>query len=201
MSIPRVSVADWANLPTDIEETSLWRSVHDGNLQSIKSDLLARTLTVRFEVPYLRSFHSLPDDLGFAFVLQGVQSVRALRMTVWPGEFSLPSALNWEEHQERMAEYRKLWRQESESWNTFESAANSDEDAELTDGDIVSADGVVTLRLGVQMTSGEWYEVFMRSETLTTTRTDQQEFALMELLSFGHLYWEAFAKRGAELQR
>jgi hypothetical protein len=74
---------------------------------------------------------------------------------------------------------------------------NSDEGTEITDGDIVSADGLVTLRLGVQMSNGEWYEVFMRAEGLSLTRTDQHEFTLAELLSLGRSYWEAFAKRAA----
>lgn len=194
-------IADWANLPPNIEPTSLWESVHDGGLQSIQSDAMGRTLTLRFDVPYIRSFHGLADDVVFAFHLEGVQSVRAMRSTVWPGDFPLPSAFDWEQYQKKMSDYRKLWRQESESWATFESLANSDEDAELTEGDVVSADGIVTLRLGVQMGSGEWYEVFVRAEKLNLSRSDKGEATLNQFLSLGHAYWEAFANRRTDLQR
>jgi len=174
---------------------TLWDSVHDADLKSVRSDLLERSLTLAFEVPYLL------EGVTFALVLQGVQSVRALRFAIWPGEFSLPSALSWEEHQQRMEEYRKLWRQESESWTALESAVNSPDGAEITDGYMVSGNGVVTLRLGIEMPDGEWYEIFARAEHLRLTRSDYQQITLSQFLSLGHEYWEKFARRASETKR
>ncbi|HKT24311.1 MAG TPA: hypothetical protein VJR04_06890 [Terriglobales bacterium] len=192
------AIVDWANLPAGLAATSLWDSIHDGELRGIESDLLARTLTVRFEVPYIRSFHNLPSDLIFSFKLQGVQSVRALRFAIWPGEFSLPPGLPWEEQQRLNSEYRRKWRQETQSWEGFESAVNSDDDAELTDGEVVSGNGTVALRLGVQTSDGEWYEAFVRAETLLIARSDEKEFDLEHLLTLGKAYWEAFANTKAQ---
>jgi len=185
MSSPREVVADWMNLPAECDQTCIWDSVHDGELQSVESDLLARTLTIQFDVPQLRSFHKLADDVRFRFALEGVQSVRVLRWEIWPGKFPFSNTGTWEEQQERTSEYRKLWRQESESWRAFENKVNSDNSVVFTDGDVVSADDQLTLRLGVQMTDGEWYEVFIRAKKLILTRTDQQSFGLEEFLSLG----------------
>lgn len=185
-------IVDWVNLPLGIEPTSVWCSVHDAPLLSASSDLLARTLTLNFDTYYLRTFHNLGEGITFSFLLEGVQSVRAFRWSVWPGDFQLPPANKWDAHQAKMAEFRKLWRQESESWERFQSSVNSDENAEITEGEVVNADGISTLRLGVQMGNGEWYEVFVRAEALALLRSDQQEVALSESLSLGHAYWEAF---------
>jgi len=188
-------IPDWVNLPLGTEPVSLWCSVHDASLLSASSDLLARTLTLHFDTYYLRSFHNLGEGITFSILLKGVQSVRAFRWSVWPGNFPLPPAKQWEEHQTKMAEFRKLWRQESESWETFQSSVNGDEDAEITEGEVVSGDGISTIRLGVQMGTGEWYEVFVRAEGLAILRSDQQEIALSEFLSLGHAYWKAFDNR------
>ena len=189
--------ADWVNLPLGIEPISLWCSLHDAPLLSANSDLLARTVTLHFDTYYLRSFHNLGEGITFSFLLKGVQSVRVFRWSVWPGDFRLPPAIgHWEEYQKKEAEFRKLWRQESESWGTFQSSVNSDEDAEITEGEVAIGVGVSTVRLGVQMGEGEWYEVFVRAEGLSIFRSDQQEVAISEFLSLGHAYWEAFDNRG-----
>jgi hypothetical protein len=126
-------IADWVNLPLGIEPISLWCSLHDASLLSVSSDLLARTLTLHFDPYYLCSFHNLGEGITLSLLLKGVQSVRAFRWSVWPGDFQLPPGTgeHWDEHQKMMAEFRKLWRQESESWETFQSSVNSDEDAEI----------------------------------------------------------------------
>jgi hypothetical protein len=189
------NITDWLNLPPRTEAISLWESVHDGELQSITSNLLTRTLEIRFTVPYLLSFHSLPDELKFTFLLEGVRSVRALRFSVWPGEFSLPHGLGWSEQQNLINEYRSKWREESQSWATFESAVEADGDAQFTLGEMATGDDGVALRFGVQMSEGEWYNVFFRAERLTLQRSDQQPISLDDLLRWGHEYWEAFASR------
>ena len=188
------AINDWTNLPDGTEAISLWDSVHDGELRGIHSDLLARTLAIRFSVPYLLSFHNLPDNLDFTFLLEGVQSVRGFRFAIWPGEFSLPDGLKWEEQELLRNEYRSKWRQESESWSKIESEVNNDADAELTDGDVALSGGVA-LRLGVRMSGGEWYEVFVRAEHLAIHQSNNENLDLKKFLQLGEAYWRAFAER------
>jgi hypothetical protein len=104
------AIIDWINLPAGMQSVSLWESVHDGELQSVQSDVLARWLQVKVAVGYLVSFHAMPGDLTFTFYLEGVQSVRVLRYTPWPVHLSLPSGLAWEEQRRQTAEHRRKWR-------------------------------------------------------------------------------------------
>jgi hypothetical protein len=56
------SIVDWVNLPEGLAELSFWSTLHDGDLTAIESDLLARNLTLRFDVEYVRNFHKLSDE-------------------------------------------------------------------------------------------------------------------------------------------
>jgi hypothetical protein len=189
-------VIDWANLPHDLDAVSIWDSVHDGEIHSFHSDLLARTLTIQFAVPYLVSFHHLPDDVTFAFSLGGVQSVRVIRLAVWPGKFELPSGLPWQEEETLRGEYFAKCRLQSESWDKFEHDVTSDGDAEFSTGELaLDESGAVAVRLGILMGGGHWYEVFVRAESLTVTRSDRQPLSLQQFMQFGNAYWKAFAAR------
>src|SRR5450432_1932900 len=55
------------------EEVSLWDCLHDGRLESLVSDTLARSVNIAVDVPYLWSFHSLPSSTRFHLILQGSQ--------------------------------------------------------------------------------------------------------------------------------
>ena len=201
-SVPEEFISDWVNAPAGAQTIILWDSVHDGELRTIKSDLLARTVAVEFAVPYLFSFHGLPDNLAFTFLLHSVESVRAFRHSLWPGGCEIPDGSSYEEQQRLEAEYRRKWREESESWDKFERAVAEDDEAELTDGDLLHGpNGGVALRLGVQMGNGEWYEVFLRAEALTISRSDQERLEFDEFLELGNAYWEAFASRKLRTQR
>jgi len=195
------------NLPPTIETISLWDSVHDAELLSIESGLLARTVKIKFAEPFLNRFHKLPDGLTFVFLLEGVESVRASRFAVWPGEFPLPTDLDWEETERRCAENRRKWREESECWTKFKSEVNHlmlDDrpprigvvpNVELTDGEMIRGDGAA-LRLGIRINpTSEDYNVFLRAEQLSIWRSDQQRLSVDEFLALGCAYWEYIEKK------
>jgi hypothetical protein len=195
-------INDWANLPDDVESVSIWHSVHDGDVRAFNSDRRARTLTIEFAVPYLLSFHHLSENLTFTFAFAGVQSVRAMRLAVWPVKFELPTGLPSEEQEKLRSEYFAKSREESASWDKFEGDVTSDDEAEFTTGELALApNGAVAARLGVQMGSGEWYEVFVRAQSLTVMRSDQQSLTLSQFTELGNAYWEAFAARRNSPQR
>jgi hypothetical protein len=194
MSKSDPQLIDWVNLPNAVAPTSLWDSVHDGELRSIKSDVLQRSLDLAIDVPHLHPNEELAKA-SFTFSFEGVQSVRVLRLTVWPGKFEFPSRKDREHYDQRVQEFRRLWRQETESWTAFEAAVNADPEAEIKDGDIVEQQGSVAVRLGVQMVSGEWYESFVRAERLTIRNGDSTILTLDDFLALGRAYWERFAAR------
>ena len=90
MDSDKQPVVDWVNLPEDIPTLSLWETLHDGDLLAIESDLLARTVTLRFDVGYVRDFHHLPADTRFVVLVKGVQSARSFRSVPWPGGCPIP---------------------------------------------------------------------------------------------------------------
>ena len=71
-------IFDWLNLPSGAIAVSLWGCLHDGQVVSVRSNLLERTMNLSCEIEHLRTFHK-PDE-GFQFVLhlEGVQSARLL---------------------------------------------------------------------------------------------------------------------------
>jgi len=189
---PRV---DWIQLTESAEITSLWDTLHDGEIRAITSDLHARTVRLECEVDYLRSFHNLPEDLTFTLQLEEVTTVRVTKWTVWPGEFVVPKETSRPEEESLIAEYHAKWREESESWNAFESAITSGI-LEITDATLATGKdgGGVALKLEV-MRGSSFHELFLSAGRLEVTRSDRCPFDLAAFLQLGHAYWEAFANR------
>ena len=185
---------DWVNLPSDVRDVGLWDALHDGTLMSVCSDLLNRTVTLQFDVDYVRDFNRLPEGILFAVVLSGVQSVRATQSEPWPGEFSVPRGASRAEESRLIAEYHSKWREESQSWKEFEQS--SGEDMEVSDASIVFGHAnSVALRLAVMMSSrNSFSEAFIRAEGVTFA-VGGDEVTMERFLSLGAAYWEAFANR------
>jgi hypothetical protein len=97
-------IVDWVNLPDGATELSLWCTLHDGDLTAIESDLLARTLTLRFDVGYVKDFHNLSEETQFVVIVSGVQSVRSFNSVPWPGGCSIPAETPYEQQQAIVAE-------------------------------------------------------------------------------------------------
>src|SRR5258708_10748007 len=102
-------IVDWMNLPQGAAEVSLWAGLHDAQIVSIQSNLLARTITLHLESDHLLEFHKLPLDMQFLLRLDGVQSARAVHYPVWPREYSVPAGVAREEESRLIAEYQSKW--------------------------------------------------------------------------------------------
>jgi len=83
-------IVDWVNLPAGISVESLWEGLHEAQIISIQSNLLERAVTLHVEIENLRIFYQLPLDVQFVFRLDGVQSARVMKYSIWPGAFSVP---------------------------------------------------------------------------------------------------------------
>ena len=90
------AIADWANLPQGTLTEYLDASLHDAEVVSIRSDLLERTLSIRCDIEHLRAFHRWPEGFQLLLELEGVQSARVFRYSIWPGEFSVPAGVSHE---------------------------------------------------------------------------------------------------------
>src|ERR1700674_1503720 len=188
-------IVDWMNLPQGAAEVSLWAGLHDAEIVSNQSNLLARTITLHLESDHLLEFHKLPLDMQFHLRLDGVQSARVVHYAVWPGEFSAPAGVAREEEARLIAEYQAKWREESLSWSELESALTAEckQVIDIADATLAkSPDNSVALRISGLLNYTEYRELFLRAERLTLSRGDGQDLGIAGLLKLGESYWEDF---------
>jgi hypothetical protein len=191
-------IHDWVNLPQGAVIVSLWDCLHDARLFSLSSNLLERTLSLSCQIEHLRSFHQLPEGVLFILKLAGVQSARVVRSAICPGGCSVSDGVSREEESGIIAEYQAKWREESASWNDFETAVNRE------DGDVfyisnatlaTSQEGILTIRVDGQLGSGPrnnyaaYHEFFVRAARSEISTSDGKHFELEDFLRLGGTYW------------
>jgi len=187
-------IPDWVNFPESVPTVSLWDALHDGDVLSIESDQLARTVTLRFDVFYVRDFHRLPEETRFAIIVVGVQSARALHSVPWPGGCQIPPGAANDQQSIIIAEYHRKWREESLSWTDFE-RLNKD-DFQVGNATLGRSPDVVTLQLGF-LAGDDYITAYVRGEG-ATFHIGENEVTIEEFLALGEAYWNAFAKRASE---
>ena len=192
-----VPALDWLHLPEGARTTSLWESLHDGNLLGLTTDLLERSIRLEFDVPYIRDFHQLPVSLKFVLVLDGVESARIDRSVMWPGDSPIPEGASFEEQRRLVRDYRSKWRTESSSWNAFESElASGTIDVEVSDATLAERNGrEFALEMIIKIDDATFHTVNFRMERFTVLRSDGEDFSLDKFLALGEDYWQAFASR------
>ncbi len=194
-------IADWVNLPTGLSGMSLWEGLHEAQIISIQSSLLERTVTLHVQIENLRIFHQWPLDMRFVFRLDGVQSARAVKYSIWPGTFAVPPGASKEEQERLVGEYQAKWREESANWSELEKALTAEHKQVI---DIVDAGlatkrgGAVALRISGLLNYTAYHEIFLRAEKLTISRTDAGEVSIEELLKLGAAYWDALEQHEKE---
>ena len=191
-------IVDWLNLPSGVNALSLWDSLHDAIIVSIRSDLLSRSMAMTFEVEHLRTFHNFGEGFRFILQLDGVQSARVLRYVIWPGGCSIPDRLSREEEHQLVAEYQSKWREESATWSDFESQITRENEQvfDISDAALaISPSGPAAVRLCGHLNYATYHEVFVRSETPRILGSDGKEFGIEEFRGLGEAYWEAFSRR------
>jgi hypothetical protein len=188
-------IVDWVNLPEGATEFSLWSTLHDGDLTAIESDLMARTLSLRFDVAYVRDFHNLSEETHFMIVVSGVQSVRSFTSVPWPGDCSIPAGTPYEQQQALVAEYQRKWREESLSWADFERLIGNG--LEVSSATLGQASNGVALRLGLLVGGDSYAEAFVRGEDIAFSIGERQ-LTPQEFVELGEAYWEAFANKRQE---
>ena len=190
--VSKERIVDWVNLPEGATEFSLWSTLHDGDLTAIESDLMARTLLLRFDVGYVRDFHNLSEDTRFVIVVSEVQSVRSFCGVPWPGGCAIPAGTPYEQQQALVAAYQSKWREESLSWADFERLIGND--LEVSSATLGQGSNGVALRLGLLVGGDSYAEAFVRGEKITFSIGERQ-LTPQEFVELGEAYWEAFANK------
>jgi len=194
-------IVDWVNLPAGISGESLWDGLHEAQIISIQSNLLERTVTLHVEIENLRIFHQWPLDMQFIFRLDGVQSARVVKYSIWPGTFAVPPGVSTEEQERQVAEYQAKWREESANWSDLEKAVTAEHKQVIDIADATLAteqDGAVALRISGLLNYTAYHEIFLRAEKLTISRTDAAEIKVAELLRLGKAYWDELEQHEKE---
>jgi hypothetical protein len=192
-------VADWANLPQGAVPEYLDAWLHDACVESIRSDLLKRTVSLHCDIEHLREFHRLPEGFQLILRLEGVQSARVHRYSIWPGEFSAPPGLSHEEESRLVLEYQAKWREESLSWTEFEKAITREceQVLDIADAAFATSKDLIALRLRGHLNYTVYHEVFLRAEKLIISGSDGRVFGVKELQELGEAFWEDFSRRPA----
>ncbi|MES2220571.1 MAG: hypothetical protein V4587_06360 [Acidobacteriota bacterium] len=192
-----IPALDWLHLPEGARTTSLWDSLHDGNLLVLTSDRLERSIRLEFDVPYLRDFHHLPVTLRFVLLLDGVKSARIDKSVMWPGDDPILDGASFEEQRRLVKEYQSKWRNESSSWSAFEAGLTSEKiDVEVSDATLAERNGrEFALKMIIKIDDATFHVVNFRMEGFTLLRSDGVDFGVEKFLALGAEYWEAFAKR------
>jgi len=191
-------IFDWLNLPSGTTAVSLWDSLHDAEIVSIRSNLLERSMEMSCEIEHLRSFHRFDEGFQFILRLAGVQSTRVLRYAIWPGGCAIPTGLSREEENKMIADYQAKWREESASWSEFESGVTRENEQvfDISDASVVtSRSGIVALKICGHLNDATYHEVFVRFEALIILGSDGRQFELEGFQRLGEAYWEAFSRR------
>jgi len=191
------AVLDWANLPQGAQAEYLDASLHDACIVSIRSDLLKRSVSIHCDVEHLREFHHLPEGFQIILGLEGVQSARVFRYSIWPGEFSVPPGVSREEESRLVLEYQAKWREESFSWVDFEKAITRDceQVLDIADAALATSKDSVALRLRGHLNYTVYHEVFLRAAKLNISGSNGRIFGIKEFQEFGEAFWEAFSRR------
>jgi hypothetical protein len=191
------AVVDWVNLPQDTLTEYLDAPLHDAEVVLIRSDVLKRTVSIRCDIEHLCTFHHLPEGFQFILELEGVQSARVFRYSIWPGEFTVPLGVSLEEESRFVLEYQAKWREESFSWPEFEKAITREcaQVLDIADTALASSADSIALRLRGYLNYTVYHEVFLRAEKLTIAGSNGRIFGVKEFQLLGEAYWEAFSRR------
>lgn len=200
MDNDEAAIVDWANLPQGTVTEYLDQSLHDAHVVSIRSDLLQRTVSMHCDIEHLREFHGFPERFQLILEVQGVQSARVFRYSIWPGEFSVPAGVSREEESRLVLEYQGKWREESFSWSEFEKTVTREceQVLDIADAALATSKDSVALRLRGHLNYTVYHEVFLRAERLTISGSNGKIFGLKEFQGLGEAYWEAFSRRSKQ---
>ena len=192
------NIIDWLNLPPSASAISLWDCLHDAEVVSVRSNLLDRTMTLLLESDHLREFHKLGDPFQFVFDLRGVESARASRSAIWPGECSIPQGATFEEQRQIVDEYQSKWREESWSWDDFESCISGQDKHVLGIADAalaMSNVGPVAAKICGLLDYNTYHEIYLRFEKLAISGSDGTPYSLEQFRGLGEAYWLARSQR------
>lgn len=170
----------------------LWDCLHDGALEKVHSDTMARTLTLVVDNLYHWEFHNLPSDTRFQIVGENVRTAEVLIFEPWPGETIPTHDLPWKEAEEERRLNRDKGRHVSTNWTDFVAGLEA-EDYLVMDAELESTPTHPVLHLGLMgQTNSNWRDINIRAERFRFF-VGTREMSPQEFQEFGSEYWADWA--------
>ena len=185
-------------MPDEVQKTEaiyLWDCLHDGTLEKLRSDLMARTLTIVVDSPYHWECHRLPPDTRFQIVGENVRIAETFDFEPWLGATEPPRDLPWKDAQEQRRQDSEKGRLISSDWNAFVAALETEEDHEILLAELTNSQPLAVLEVGVySYPNSNYYTVKIHAERFRF-QVGEREVSLEDFQEFGAKYWQAFAAR------
>lgn len=177
------------------EPLSLWECLHDGSIESLKSDPMARRLTIVVDSSFHWDFHKLPAETRFRIVGENVRIAEVFKFEPWPGATEPADGTPWKESQEQRQRNYEKGRLVSADWNDFIAHVETDEDYEIMNAKLSVDKSLCLLNLGIMSYPNSNYrDVKVHAEHFRFN-VGEREVSLQEFQQFGSRYWDNFAQK------
>lgn len=182
---------EWTQPPASDSPQSLWFALHDGSIESVDSDRLAREVSLEIELGFPQPPEPCPERIVLR--LSGVTHAFVFVSKEWPG--SAPSVVTpiTPETQAEVDEHRRKSRAETIGLDDFGRWTAREEPVEIMQAALERADGGLTLVLDGYASGEEdesWYGLRIGAESLDVILLDGSPFGLERLLRLGQSGWE-----------
>lgn len=189
---------DWVHLPADALVESLGASLHDGKLLAIRSDLREGTVLLEIDVPYLRKFHHLGEEVRFWVTLNAVESARVSTFIAWPGPRTNASSLSVEEQNRQIAEYPSKWREQSLDWEAFMATFPANY-LDISTAEMSHNENTTAIQLQGELIGEDIEEVycrvFLRARNMQIQQSNGPLLTREQFIQLGEDYWNAWSAR------
>jgi hypothetical protein len=176
-------------------ESSLWECLHDGIVESISSDSMARTLSITVDSPFHREFHELPTDTRLRVIGQNVRIAEAFDLEPWVGAIEPAPDLPWREAQEvRLKNYEKGLLI-STDWKGFAGEVATKEEHQILEAKLTTGKSLAVLELGVMSYPNSNYRTVMIHAASFRFQVGEREISIEEFQEFGAAYWDDWSEK------
>ena len=177
------------------EELSLWECLHDGEIKQVRSDLMARTLTVAVNSSFHWEFHNLPEETRFELVGENVRVAEVFSFEVWAGAGNPPQDAPWEEAEKQRKEDSEKGRLISTDWKHFTSQIETNEDCLILSASLETSSAKNVHSLGVMSyPNSDWRDVRIHAECFRFF-VGARELSVQAFQEFGSKYWEDWSSK------
>jgi hypothetical protein len=177
------------------EEISLGSCLHDGILEKLSSDLMARTLTFVIDSPFHWEHHKLSEETRFEIVAEGVRVVEVFNFEPWPGASEPPKGTLYEDAEKHRRREDERGRVESSDWKAFTAEVESDGHTILNATLNKNGAPLKSIRLGILSDRNSDYRDIQIQADDFHFSIGKREMSVEDFQSFGEAYWKAWAAR------